>query len=810
MKYLNRPAAAAWSLGVTMACVVGAASLPVGAAPRGGLAAQEAQRRQEGQALALVKITEAEALMAEGKSAEAVAKYRTAVALIPAGGEAGRGIREQAVAGLAEVAQTEARALAANGQMAQAETLLAEILGPDMFPDHEPSKALQAQLRDPDHFNPAVTPRHVDNTAKVSRLLMNGGQLIELGLYDAAKASYTQVLAIDTTNSAARRGMEQADRFINVAQRAARDANRASMLNAVSQVWEMPTTKELPIAAAPGAPAEEGLQAYGGALTAKLDQIVLPTIRLDETGLRDAVAYLVKKSIELDGADARLGGVDIVVRDDASTRPITLNVRNFTLRQAITTVCEQAGAKWEMQAGAVVVSAGTGSAAMSSRTFSVSPGFLTTMPSAVTTEDPAADPFGAAGGAGATKSKFKRLTAREFLEGQGIDFPDGARANYNASNGQLTVRNTDANLDVISQFVEGLSAKDQKQVRIRVTMLDASQVTLNELGFDHLVGPFSAGRSGIFGSGGTPGNSGITGAGLNPPGTVGNTPSLTQGVLTAGLRSSFDLNSPQTITDLVGQGGSTPGTGAENRSPAFFSFAGVFTNPQFNTFIRGLNQKKGVDVSAASDLVLKSGQRASSFAGREIFYPTEFDPPQIPQTNTGTTTLLINQTGGLAGAFTSNSQAPVTPTTPSTFAPKKLGAEIEVEATIGSDGYSVDVNLNSVISDFEGFINYGTPITNGDIVLTDNRILQPVFTKTAANAQVMIGDGQTIAVGGLKTAKHDTIEDKVPIFSSLPVVGRLFKSRVKRDSRRVIVFFLSANIIDATGASPQHTVHLPQ
>ncbi|WP_256199569.1 hypothetical protein [Verrucomicrobium spinosum] len=56
---------------------------------------------------------------------------------------------------------------------------------------------------------------------------------------------------------------------------------------------------------------------------------------------------------------------------------------------------------------------------------------------------------------------------------------------------------------------------------------------------------------------------------------------------------------------------------------------------------------------------------------------------------------------------------------------------------IGPDGYTIDLNLAPEVTEFEGFINYGSPINTAStdalgnpttVTLTENRIEQPVFS----------------------------------------------------------------------------------
>src|SRR5207253_3956813 len=152
------------------------------------------------------------------------------------------------------------------------------------------------------------------------------------------------------------------------------------------------------------------------------------------------------------------------------------------------------------------------------------------------------------------------------------------------------------------------------------------------------------------------------------------------------------------------------GTGAgQVLAPGIFGLSGVMTNPQFQVVIRALNQKKGIDLLSAPRVTTKSGQRAVIEIVREFRYPTQFQPPQIPQT-VGT---VRNDTSGLTGNLIplgSTSTVPVTPTTPTAFETRNTGVTLEVEPVIGPDGITIDLNLVPQVVEFEGFINYGSPI----------------------------------------------------------------------------------------------------
>ena len=68
-----------------------------------------------------------------------------------------------------------------------------------------------------------------------------------------------------------------------------------------------------------------------------------------------------------------------------------------------------------------------------------------------------------------------------------------------------------------------------------------------------------------------------------------------------------------------------------------------------------------------------------------------------------------------------------------------------------------------------------------------------------SRCDLTIYDGYTVAVGGLMREDVQTVEDSVPIFGDIPIVGRLFQSRAENRIKSNLIIFVTAQIIDATG-----------
>jgi general secretion pathway protein D len=471
------------------------------------------------------------------------------------------------------------------------------------------------------------------------------------------------------------------------------------------------------------------------------------------------------------------------------------------MQEALRYVTELAGMKYKVEPFAVLIVPVTETTTEQfTRIYKVPPDFESMSSGGGDAAAPAApaDPFAAGGGAAATATGLtKRQSALEILRGQGILFPDGATAVFNKVTSQLIVKNTQPNLDLVEAFVDSIINQITKQVYITTKFVEVTQKNTDELGFDWLLGGFGTNSDTVVVGGGTDGN---WGGNVSYTGSVADL--VTGGAIapvTRGLRTGSRAIRGDSVDSLF----SPTDASADTVAPGVLSIAGIFTDPQFGVVIRALSQRKGVDLMSAPSVTTKGGQQATVEVIREFIYPTEFDPPQIP-TNVGATTGAGG--GGTAGAI------PVTPTTPTAFEMRPVGVRMEVDPVIGENG-SIDLNLLPEVTEFDGFINYGSPIysvqpltdafgiTIGStqVELTPNIINQPIFSTRKVKTSVTVWDGQTVALGGLIREDVQDVEDKLPVFGDIPILGRLFRSEVEDHFKRNLMIFVTAVLIDPAG-----------
>lgn len=776
------------------------------------LAQRELARReasvQEGQML-LLKGDEAYTAGKYKEASEAYAGARDAFPNAAATAE----LKAAATQRYAQAAVEYGRELSRKGDIAGAKATVDKVLADSVAPDDPGASAFRAELDDPIRTNPALTKDHAADVDQVRRLLYTAQGAFDLGKFDEARDRYADVLRIDPYNKAARRGMELVSSAKTTYLRSAQDHARAEALAEVDGGWELPLKPGLVIPDLPGV--DEISRGTAGAMSvaSKIERIMVPQFRLEQGSLMEAIDLLRLRASENDTfvLDPAQKGINIAVNlgdpnsspaKDILARRFDLQVSNLPVRTILKYITDITGTSFKSDDFAVTISpVGMHSDELISRTYRVPPDFLSNLSAGVTTETTTEDIFNTDIGKGGLLAQ--RMGAQEALSRQGVSFPEGASATFNATSNTLRIVNTVGNQDIIEQIIDSISKTEPVSVAVRVTMLKVQENRLEELGFDWMLDSFGfGGASGIPGadqlnlSGGTTGNgSPITDIAPLPTGTFATNP------ITAGNRSGDGTVVGSTIDSLIAAG-STRGSQSQNRAPGVLGLNGIIGNATVQLLMRGLDQKKGVDLMAQPSVTTRSGQAASIAIVEEFIYPTEYEPPELPNSvgvvDDGAGGVV---SGGGGGTF------PVTPATPTAFEKRDVGIMLEVLPVADANRRYVDVTLNPNITDFDGFVNYGSPINSisagllGPIttVLTENTILMPVFSVRKTNTNVVVADGATIVIAGLLKDEITNVNDKTPILGDIPVIGRLFQSNAKNHQSTAILFLVNVELLDPTG-----------
>ena len=83
----------------------------------------------------------------------------------------------------------------------------------------------------------------------------------------------------------------------------------------------------------------------------------------------------------------------------------------------------------------------------------------------------------------------------------------------------------------------------------------------------------------------------------------------------------------------------------------------------------------------------------------------------------------------------------------------------------------------------------------GKVVVTSGGVNVPAIDTRTLTTQVIVGDGQTVVLGGiLETVRRDA-EKKVPMIGDIPVIGNLFKNTTKVNNKDELLIFVTPKIL---------------
>lgn len=117
---------------------------------------------------------------------------------------------------------------------------------------------------------------------------------------------------------------------------------------------------------------------------------------------------------------------------------------------------------------------------------------------------------------------------------------------------------------------------------------------------------------------------------------------------------------------------------------------------------------------------------------------------------------------------------------------RDVGTKLTVLPTINQDGY-VSLLIQQEISSATGEVQFSAP----------------VISSREATTRVLVADGQTIVIGGLRDQIRDQVRTGIPILADIPLIGGLFGSTRTRTIETELFLFITPAIIasDADGAA---------
>jgi general secretion pathway protein D len=622
-----------------------------------------------------------------------------------------------------------------------------------------------SRLSDPYQGNPAVTEELLQKTAEIKRLLSLADQLTETGQYREARKRLDDVLRLDPYNRVARKKIEVLEEKRLVAADQRYLASREKALAKVSEAWLPPP----PAKVEPGKGRKTGAAGDSNAaeILKKLAKIRIPELTFNERPIRAAVEELQRLSEQY---DPEKEGLNFVLRlpppgegTDPESATVSLELRDISLQTALKYLCEQirGGEKLraEVEDNAVFLLPATETGGeLEIRSYNLPPSLIANLDKA--SNDPT-------------------ILGEDILKNIGVNVAvEGASAVCFRDTGKMVVRNTPGELNKIEQRIrDAQGERAQKQFEVETKFLQFSDNDVKNFTFNLQMATgstvYGTGAPGaVFVPSSTGGTDGLRGtAGLNQ-----------NGVSVVALQSLLDPTFPQDASNQIGVNAQVLGRGV-------------------SALLQLLQNAIGKDLVAAPRVTLADGKPSEIVISRQMFYPTSYTQPTVP-----------NNDQGVGAGF-------ILPSNPTGFESRNIGVTLTVKGESTSIPKAVDLDFTKLeVEDFEGFVNYGATIATvtqgqgGSLqpgvptqVPTTQQIgqspyLVPIFSKRSLQSRVRLLDGETVGLGGLISESVQLVDDKVPGLGDMPLVGRLFRSEASQKIKFNLVIFCTVRIIEPDGS----------
>jgi general secretion pathway protein D len=791
------------SLAPSLLCLFVTALALTLALPMGQLVAQTASAEAEADALvaaesariktALANATTQRATartqVASGQYAEALATLQVAQAELPTNALTQKTIAElkrdqaailldQAQAQLAQADATGARAsLARATELEPGNTRLASL-------NRQLERADSSAARPSTSSAIAgVDASFLAERAATNDLIAKGRAQYVAGDIDGAQSTFRAVEAQSPDNTVAKGFL------LRIAQEKAetgalnREKTRTQLLEEVAKGWQRPGIYQ-------ERTRDDAATAATAPLQKKLNDIVLPNVSFTRAEIGQVVAALSAASEEYDTTGIGNKGANIVLIDPSNKTPsVTLTLRNASLKRILDFVTESAGYQYEVQADAVVVRPGGETSNLETAFFPITRATvlrMTGIGGTGKTETPTEGVTVTGGEAGSMKS---------FLQQAGVSFTvEGSSLAYDGS--AIIVTQTARNVERIRNILSRYN--DVRQVEIESKFMEVQEGALEELGVK-----WNMSRRGVAQVNPTTGAPILDSNGRQvfTPRETYATESVNRSL--AGAFPSTSNGNALTISSTAASGGSNltvpiapstipGGVSLGSTAAALANITGFVGEFDVTAAIRALSQKQGSDLLSSPKVTVLSGNPANIIVAQEMRYPQSYGEIQ-------------SQVGSSSGTGTGGAGVTITAGTPQQFTSRNVGVEMKVTPTVEEDDYSISLDLNPKVTEFEGFVEYGGPsiaISSGTTVTVPPGFYQPIFSVREITTKVTIWDGATLVMGGLTREEVKKVNDKVPFFGDIPLVGRLFRSKGESSQKRNLLIFVTANLV-SPGGSPK-------
>ncbi|EIP97264.1 type II secretory pathway, component PulD [Opitutaceae bacterium TAV1] len=617
-----------------------------------------------------------------------------------------------------------------------------------------------------------INPKFVADQKVIQQLTIRGRAQYLNGDIDGAQETFRRVETMSAADPAAKYFLRRIADEKAAMGKANREKTTALAMQQVAESWQLPGIYRETVV-------QDAADARINPLRDKISKLTMPSVDLRNMPLSQVVQTLSALAEDAEVTqqpplpkEPRINIVLLGATDKAP--PVNLRLQGMTLKRVLDILVESIGYRYDVSDIVSIKSGGGGTDMLEMEVFPISKAAIIRMTgvgSGSSAPAAAADPFAApaGGGGGGGSGGGEADGIRNFLQNAGVQFGPGSALAYDGA--AIFVTQTTTNLERVRNILARFN--DVRQVEIEAKFMDVQAGALDELGVQ-----WGATKVSLSGHGAT-----ITSPTRSLSGAFGISQSSSSVTINGNSYPSGAPTLPGTVTD-----------GSDTSDIANLSgWIGEFA---VNASIRAIAQNQATELLSAPKVTVLSGNPALMVVAQELRYPQSFGEIE---SEVGTAS---SNGGGSAGVT-------ITAGTPEEFVTRNIGVELRVTPTVEDDNYSITLDLNPKVTEFEGFVEYGglsIAISGNNTVTVPSGFYQPIFSTREVTTKVTVWDGATLVMGGLTREEVKRVNDKVPVLGDIPYLGRLFRSKGETSQKRNLLVFVTANLVSPGGSPKRQTL----
>jgi general secretion pathway protein D len=199
----------------------------------------------------------------------------------------------------------------------------------------------------------------------------------------------------------------------------------------------------------------------------------------------------------------------------------------------------------------------------------------------------------------------------------------------------------------------------------------------------------------------------------------------------------------------------------------------------WEAIVHALDLRDTTDILSTPRITTQNGEEATIRMATEVYFPESWGEAQFVSVS------------GISDYFV--------PSQPEFGEPTELGVRLTVTPNVDADRYTISMDMVPIIQAHIGWLDYSYNLTVNGVPLA-NTLRMPIIEARQIETRFNVYDGETVVIGGVIRDTTTEIDDRIPALGDIPLLGRLFRSKVHDAAKANLLIFTTVRLVNPDGS----------